>query len=315
MNEFSIIDTYFKKQALHHPQVIAGIGDDAACVKIPEGFELLISTDTLVAGVHFLPDWDAFDIALRSVLVNVSDLAAMAAEPVWASLALTLPQNDQSWLARFSAGLHKGLHQYGMALIGGDTTRGPLTVTLTVYGLAPAGKAVFRSGGSPGDLIWLSGPLGAAAEAIEQLKAHKQPEKALMDALLYPNPETGIRKLLQTYATAAIDISDGLAADLCHLCQASGTGALLFADKIPLHPLTLEYQGEHALSFALTGGDDYKLCFTTKASDEQTLKNAAAAQSSECWLIGVLEEEPGLRVETSSGLSVLQPSGYDHFSG
>ncbi|KTC87718.1 MULTISPECIES: thiamine-phosphate kinase [Legionella] len=317
MNEFSLIDVYFKRSALNRDDVIYGIGDDAACLALPEGMELLISTDTLVAEVHFLSSWDAYDIAYKAVMVNVSDIAAMAAKPCWISLALTLPELNQSWLARFSQGLHDALGQFDIALIGGDTTQGPLSMTLTVHGLAPAGKAVRRKGAKPGDKIYVSGELGAAALAVNFLQKNELEEgdkKELMQKLQRPCPRVDLAEILQESASAAIDISDGLSADLNHICEASGVGAHLYFSTIPIHPLVKKYQQEQAVYFALMGGDDYELCFTVPAAKEAKFLAVLNEAGLNCYSIGVIEEKPGLRVEMKDGkVKNFVPKGYSHF--
>jgi thiamine-monophosphate kinase len=317
MNEFSLIDVYFKKPALKRNDVIYGIGDDAACLALPEGMELLISTDTLVAEVHFLSSWDAYDIAYKAVMVNVSDIAAMAAKPSWMSLALTLPELNQSWLTRFSQGLHEALRQFDIALIGGDTTRGPLSMTLTIHGLAPAGKAVRRNGAKPGDKIYVSGELGAAALAVHFLQKNdlnESDKKELMQKLQRPCPRVDLADLLQKSASAAIDISDGLTADLNHICEASGVGACLYFSAIPIHPLVKKYQQEKAVDFALIGGDDYELCFTVPAAKEGKFLVELEKAGLNCYAIGVIEERQGLRLEMRDGMvKNFVPKGYSHF--
>ncbi|KTD35719.1 thiamine monophosphate kinase (AIR synthase) [Legionella nautarum] len=317
MNEFSLIDVYFKRSALNRNDVIYGIGDDAACLALPEGMELLISTDTLVAEVHFLSSWDAYDIAYKAVMVNVSDIAAMAAKPCWISLALTLPELNQSWLRRFSQGLHEALRQFDIALIGGDTTRGPLSMTLTVHGLAPAGKAVRRKGAKPGDKIYVSGELGAAALAVNYLQKNDLDEgdkKELMQKLQHPCPRIDLAETLQKSASAAIDISDGLSADLNHICEASGVGASLYFSAIPVHPLVKKYQQEKAVDFALIGGDDYELCFTVPAAKEAKFLTELKDAGLNCYAIGIIEEKPGMRVEMRDGkVKSFVPKGYSHF--
>lgn len=317
MNEFSLIDVFFKNPASTRADVVLGIGDDAACLNVPPAHQLLVSTDTLVADVHFLRSWDAYDIAYKAVMVNVSDIAAMAARPCWISLALTIPELNPAWLQRFSQGLHASLKQFDIALIGGDTTRGPLSLTLTIHGLVPTGKAVRRSGAQPGDKIYLSGELGAAALAVAFLQRSDLPEadkRALMLKLQHPQPRVDLADILQNSASAAIDISDGLSADLNHICVASGVGACLSLSAIPVHSLVHEYQGENAVNFALTGGDDYELCFTVAPQKEEQLLALFAKAGLRCYQIGIIEEKHGLRARTEEGdLLSLTPSGYSHF--
>lgn len=308
-DEFSLIDTYFKKPARKRDDVIFGIGDDAAAVKVDPQQELLISTDTLVAEVHFLSRWDPYDIAYRAVMVNVSDLAAMAAEPCWASLALTMPEYNTAWLERFAEGLHQALGLYNISLIGGDTTKGPLCITLTLHGLAPKGKSVRRNGAKPSDIIWVSGELGGAALALS-----KNTEAALMEKLLHPKPRVDLIPVLRAFATAAIDISDGLSADLMHICEASGVGAKLDLTAIPVHPLVSQYLGEKALDFSLSQGDDYELCFTTPKDCQKACIELLKKLQLDCYPIGVIEEKYGLRGLNAEGEVIgLEARGYSHF--
>ncbi|CAM2790435.1 Thiamine-monophosphate kinase [Legionella steigerwaltii] len=317
MDEFSLIDHFFKPLDLTRDDVLLGIGDDAACVRIPQGSNLLVSTDTLVSGVHFLPCWDAYDIACKAVMVNISDMAAMAAEPCWITLALTLPELNQQWLASFARGLKDSLSQYNLALIGGDTTHGPLSITLTILGTVPQGQAVLRSGARPGDIIVLSGELGAAALAVkflgsQDLPAHEKAE--LMNKLLHPKPRVDLIDLLRNYATAAIDISDGLSADLNHICIASGVGACLNEEAIPVHALLNQYWAENAVDLALTGGDDYELCFTVPEHRFSSLLSEFKKANLQCYPIGVIEETSGLRMKAANNqCHELKPVGYSHF--
>lgn len=317
MNEFAIINSFFKSQAISTKEVLLGIGDDAACLDIPSGYHLLVSTDTLVSDVHFLASWDAYIIAWKSIMVNVSDIIAMGGEPRWLSLALTIPSYNESWLARFSQGFHEALAQYNICLIGGDTTAGPLSVTITIQGIVPKGRAIQRNGASPGDRIWLSGEIGGAAQAVAFLNSSTPKEEdlsVLMQKLQFPVPRRDLISVLQRYATAAIDISDGLGADLNHICQASNLGANLFLDAIPIHPLVKKYQLKEALSFALAGGDDYELCFTTSANQDGEILNVLKAEPLACFPIGFMEAKPGLRGTSSDGsVRELIPQGYSHF--
>lgn len=319
MDEFALIDAFFKSMTHKREDVRLGIGDDAACLTPPAGQALVVSCDTLVAEVHFLSNWDPYDIAYKAVMVNVSDLAAMAAVPAWAMLALTLPQSpESSWLKAFSNGLQDGLNAFNMALIGGDTTRGPFSLTLTVHGFAPFDKVVSRAGARPGDSIWVSGTLGAAALAVERLKSpHQIPQDdqaILMNQLLRPRPRVDLTPFLQTYATSAIDLSDGLSADLNHICEASALGACLNLDAIPVHAVVNQYKQKEALDFALQGGDDYELCFTVASEQEAAWHRCMTDSGLQCFCIGVMEAEQGLRIKESDGrIRALRPQGYSHF--
>lgn len=314
MDEFSLINTFFKSISFQRKDVIFGIGDDAACLTVPEGMQLLVSCDTLIADVHFLSSWDAYDIAYKAVMVNVSDIAAMGGTPSWLTLALTLPSNDEQWLRRFSQGLHDSLNQYHIALIGGDTTRGSLSITLTIHGLIPTGKAVRRNGASPGDIIYVSGELGGAALAVTHEDLEPHDKTILMKKLQRPTPRIDLTQDLRAFATSAIDISDGFSADLHHICEESRVGATLDLAAIPLHPLVRKYEKNKALAFALSGGDDYELCFTVAPHDEKGLLNSLSRAGISCYRVGVMDEKSGLRGKALNGeLIELTIKGYQHF--
>ncbi|PWY57407.1 thiamine-phosphate kinase [Legionella qingyii] len=317
MDEFSLIEHFFKPLDYERDDVLLGIGDDAACICVPHEMNLLVSMDTLVSGVHFLPHWNAYDIACRSVMVNVSDMAAMAAKPSWITLALTLPELNQRWLALFAQGLKDSLNQFDMTLIGGDTTHGPLSITLTIFGTAPKSKVISRGGAKPGDIIVVSGELGAAALAVKFLENQDisaQDKGELMDKLLYPKPRVDLIEFLRCHATAAIDISDGLSADLNHICVASGVGACLNKEAIPVHPLLYKYWTDNALDLALTGGDDYELCFTVPEHHLSSLLSDFNSANLHCYPIGVVEERAGLRMKDANNhYHELKPTGYSHF--
>ncbi len=317
MNEFSLIEQFFKPFLVKRKEVLFGIGDDAACLQIPKGQDVLVSTDTLVSGVHFLPEWDPYDIACKAAMVNISDMAAMAAEPCWATLALTLPELNQGWLEAFARGLNVSFNDYNVDLIGGDTTHGPLSITVTIMGLAPHGQAIRRGGAKPGDVILVSGQLGAAALAVKLLTHQNLPAKdqaELMNTLLHPKPRVDLTPILRSYASSAIDISDGLSADLNHICVASSVGACLTKEAIPIHRLLNTYCGDDAVHLALTGGDDYELCFTVSPQLLDALMNECRRANLVCYPIGVIEEKPGLRMKTSDRTcEELRPAGYSHF--
>ena len=317
LHEFSLIETYFKPIIQARDDVIFGIGDDAACLRLPEGYDLLVSTDTLVSGRHFLPEWNAYDIACKAVMVNFSDIAAMAGRPCWISLALTLPEVNTAWLEALSQGLKDALKAYEVALIGGDTTRGPLSITITVQGLVPKGQALRRNGAAVGDSIFVSGMLGAAALAVLCLKdkaIRDQDRAVLMNTLHHPTPRMDLAPYLRQYASAAIDISDGLAADLHHICQSSKVGACLQQDAIPIHPLVLQYLQDKAYDLALHGGDDYQLCFTVPPDKVDVCTKALEEAQLTCYRIGEIEGPPGLRL-SKSNKEIIDCSvrGYTHF--
>lgn len=318
LDEFKIIETYFKKPFLHaQKDVILGIGDDAACVCIPAQERLVAALDTLVAEVHFPIEWDAYDIAWRAVMVNISDMAAMAALPKWALLGLTLPHSDSQWLERFAKGLQDALQSFQTVLIGGDTTRGPLTITLTIQGLTVQQNLIQRSGAKPGDIIFVTGALGAAALAYQSWPKwqHFLPEEQaqLLNKFQRPIPRIDLGDILRQYATSAIDISDGLSADLFHICEASQVGACLEWSDIPVHPLVQKYKKDTAIAFAISGGDEYELCFTVNPKDLPAFYQTLQSSHKICHAIGFIEADPGLRYRHNHILYPLQPEGYQHF--
>lgn len=315
MDEFALIKTYFQSISPARADVVFGIGDDAACLRLSSGLDLLVSCDTLISGVHFLPDCDPYDLACKALRVTLSDIAAMGGTPCWALLALTLPLLDKRWLQAFSKGLQESLTQFGVVLIGGDTTRGPLSMTLTVHGTVSEGKAVRRHGAKPCDLIYVSGELGAAALAVAKGADLNEPDRTLvMRKLFYPEPRFDLGVLLCEFATASIDISDGLSADLSHLCEASGVGACIALDNIPIHPVVKRVEPKTALNRALAGGEDYELCFTIPFKREAEFLDRLSSLSKRCYPIGCIEGAPGLRSITESGeVLPLSPLGYRHF--
>lgn len=316
MDEFACINTFFKSWVKNRTDVVLGIGDDAACLNVPSDQHLLVSCDTLVAGVHFLDSWDAYDIAFKAAMVNISDIAAMGGEPCWITLALTLPVLDTAWLTRFAAGLRVALQQYNVALVGGDTTRGPMSITVTIHGVTPKDHAVKRSGAQVGDLIYVTGHLGAAALALSCVDRQMDPvdKEVLMQHLHRPVPRVDLKYMLRKHARSAIDISDGLLADLHHICIASNVGSCLRLSEIPVHPLVLRYDAQHALDLALHGGDDYEICLTVSAADNASWLNDVADAGLAVYPIGWIESSPGISAfDVHGDKYTLQARGYNHF--
>ncbi len=261
MNEFKLIEHFFK-QPSRQDNIVLGIGDDAAIVTVPPASELLVAMDTLVAGVHFFEDTAAADIAYKSLAVNVSDIAAMGGQPLWVSLSLTLPNKNLAWLARFSSSFKESMQAYDLSLIGGDLTRGPLAITIAIQGFVPTGQALRRSGASIGDLIYVTGTLGGAAHALAQIKAGQCVPSEALQRLHRPQARVATGLALRDYATSCIDISDGLLADLGHILTASHVGAKIHLAEIPYASSVQGFPLAQAIKLALTGGDDYELCFT-----------------------------------------------------
>lgn len=311
MREFELIDYLLQRQRVARQDVVLGIGDDCALLEIPSGYELAVSIDTLVADVHFAQQQDPYDIGYKALAVNLSDLAAMGADPAWVTVALTLPVIERAWLARFCSGLFDLAEKFGMQLIGGDTTAGPLSMTLQVHGFVPKGKALKRSGAQPGDLIYVTGVLGSAGLAL--LLAEQAPAE-LAQRLLRPTPQIATGMALRDVATSAIDISDGLAADLSHILARSQVGATLQVDRLPLSETLMTHTSIlHAQQLALSAGDDYELCFTVPPAKVNLLSTLTAGTYTTC--IGIIDKNPGLRLVTNDGSEFnLEKLGYQHFS-
>ena len=269
-NEFSLINRYFKKLTAQQ-DVVVGIGDDAAILAPTEGHQLALATDSLVVSVHFPEQANAYQVATRSLCVNLSDMAAMGATPKWFTLALTLPQQlaTSDWLQDFSQGLAEVAKQYNVALVGGDTTAGPLTISITVAGELPVGEGLCRGSAQAGDSIYVSGTLGDGAASL--LALTENPEmisERLLQRFYFPQPQIALGEGLRNLASACIDISDGLVADLGHICKASDLGAAIKSDLLPIHSELKDNQSNQVLEWALTGGDDYQLCFTIPESKQ-----------------------------------------------
>ncbi len=303
MDEFELIRRYFKRQG--GDGVVVGIGDDAAVLDVPEGHQLVVATDTIVEGVHYPSDLDPADIGYRLVTVNLSDMAAMAATPRWMLLSLNMPSVDQAWLEAFSTGLFEAAETHAVALVGGDTTGGSMPVmTLQMIGTVPDDKAVLRSGAKAGDGIFVTGNPGDAAAGLDQwLTGHRS--HGLCRAFLRPESRVDLARSLAM--TSAIDISDGLYGDLSKLLQASGLGATLHLDRLPLSSSSVDtYGAEQAREFSLAGGDDYELCFTAAS--------APYAEGVPITWIGEVTDDPGIRcLDDGKPVSFSDP-GYSHFS-
>jgi thiamine-monophosphate kinase len=309
--EFDLIARCFAR-APRRADVPLGIGDDAALLTVPPRCELVVAVDTLVAGVHFLADCAPHAIGHKALAVNLSDLAAMGADPAWALLALTTPDLDEAWAAACMAGFEALARRHDVDLVGGDTTRGPLTITVTALGHVPAGQALRRAGARVGDAIYVSGTVGAAGAALAaQVGGAALPDAAAIAAqarLDYPQPRVALGRALRGLAHAAIDVSDGVAADLGHMLTASGVGATLELAALPLGPGVPDTpQGRLA---ALVAGDDYELCFAVPPG---AALGALATVHGPLTRIGTVEAAAGLRVLGSDGAPVaLGRRGYEH---
>ena len=305
MAEFSIIDSYFNRRNLN--SVDLGVGDDSAVLTPPPQQQLVICTDTSVAGRHFPLETDPHAIGWKSVAVNLSDIAAMGATPHSILLALSLPQIDHAWLKAFSQGLYDCCDQFGVSLIGGDTTQSPhLTISITALGWVDSGQAIPRSGAQPGDLICVSGTVGDAAFALNH------PGHPLQQRLDYPSPRCQLGAALKGLAHSMIDVSDGLAQDLGHILQASQVGATLALDKLPLSPALHTLRDEQKWQYALAGGDDYELCFTISPQNYEKLLQKQIDVSIS--IIGTVHSSLGLTFEKNGIDHLLQFNGYQHFA-
>jgi thiamine-monophosphate kinase len=318
LTEFEIIERFFSR-GLRRDDVRVGIGDDAAVATVPPGHELVIATDTIVDSIHFPTGTPAIDVGYRALAVNLSDLAAMGAAPAWASLALTMPSVDEAWLQGFVDGFAGLAEEYRVQLIGGDTTRGPLSVTVTVHGFVEAGTAVLRSGARPDDLIVVSGTLGDAAAGLRVVTgAGEFPAPAaaeLRRRFLRPSPRVAYGRQLRTRGHAAIDISDGFAADLGHILDRSGVGAVVHVGQLPLSPALVDAVGHQAaVDFALHGGDDYELCAAVPVEAWQGLQAWAAEHDLRLTVVGRILPTATLQLVAADGTAVNHhSSGYRHF--
>lgn len=323
MDEFSLIDRIAARTRARD-DIALGIGDDCALLLPPPGQVLAVTADTLNAGVHFPAQTLPFDIGWKALAVNLSDLAAMGARPAWCTLALSLPDSDPAWLDPFADGLFALADAAGIAVVGGDTTRGPLSVSITAMGWVPAGGALRRDGARPGQDIWVSGVPGEAALALRlwqggQLAVEREQDDARLEhlrrRLVRPTPRNALGLALRGLASAAIDISDGLDADLGHLCRRSGVGASLCLDALPDSPPLAAHAGEGAAWTERTaGGDDYELCFTAPEAARGALAALAVQTGVPLARIGRVEAGSGVTWRDRDGRP-WRPArpGYNHF--
>lgn len=317
MGEFGLIRHYFAAAACARAggDVVLGIGDDCALLAVPDGEQLAVSTDTLVAGVHFPDPCDPCLLGQRALAVSTSDLAAMGATPIGFTLALTLPCADSVWLAAFASGLEVMAARCDMRLIGGDTTRGPLSITVTVFGRVPSGQALLRSGARVGDLLCVGGALGDAAGALPLVLGEREGGTAetsrLLERYWSPQPQLALGQALRGKATAALDISDGLLADCGHIAAASGVRLCIEQQRVPLSAALVQWLGqERAQQCGLAGGDDYVLAFTLPADELPGL----LADGWPIRVIGRVEPGEGVQLLDARGRSVPTGSqGYNHF--
>ena len=309
VSEFALIQRFFTRQRVSNPSTLLGIGDDCALLSIPDGYELAVTTDTMVENVHFFAGTDPEQLGHKLLAVNLSDLAGMGAKPVSVTLALTLPKVDENWLTAFAKGFLNLAERYSVDLIGGDTTSGPLTLTVQAMGLVPKGCALMRSTARPGDFIYMTGFLGDAGLGLKIKQGYDcaNPEAALT-RFNRPDPQIKAGQSLIGIANACIDLSDGLAGDLGHILEQSRVGACLDWEALPLSKAVQAYINETGdWSMPLSAGDDYELCFTVSPEQATQLTLAVAK-------IGIIESKPGLRLNKSGHIQALEVKGFEHFS-
>ncbi len=309
LSEFSLINRFFKRQKVNKA-IAQSIGDDCALLTLPQGCELAITADTMVENVHFFADVEPYDLGYKLLAVNLSDLAAMGAKPLAVTLAITLPRVDEPWLTKFAEGFFALADKYQVDLIGGDTTQGPLTLTVQALGLVAPGKALKRSAAKVGDIVCVTGKLGNAGLGLKIKQGYccDQPETALL-SFNRPEPQVEIGQKLIGIAHACIDISDGLCGDLGHILKQSGVGACVAWDKVPLSLEVNKYVTDTGdWRMPLTAGDDYELCFTVSPDKIGQLAGIPHTK------IGVIEAEPGLRIVKSGVTQILTGKGFEHFS-
>lgn len=311
MAEFSLIERYCQGLGTEHPDTRLSIGDDAAIISVPQGMELAISVDSMVEGVHFSAGLAPADLAHKLIAVNLSDMAAMGALPKWATITLTLPDHDSEWLREFSGSINSMATRFGVELIGGDTTQGPLNVSLQIMGLLPVGKGLRRSGAQVGDDIYISNTVGDAALALHRLQTnvvHGTPsgvDSFLMDALLRPEPQLELGQAMLGLASACIDISDGVVADLRHIARQSQVAMAIEVEKVPLSTAYRDVCGGD-YDLALSGGDDYQLAFTAPVSNAELVQATVKQLAVSVTKVGCVMEA------SNSPNSALNENGFDH---
>ncbi len=318
--EFDLIRRYFRGRGPARGDIVQGIGDDCAVLAPPAGMELVVSTDTLIEGVHFPEGTHASDLGYKALAVNLSDLAAVGGYPAWFLLNLSLPRVNADWLAAFSEGLFSLATEQQVALVGGDTTRGTLMVTITVMGFVPKGETLMRAGAKPGDVVYVTGFVGQAALGLKQwygqIDVPEEYRPEVMERFLRPRPRIAEGQALRGLASALIDVSDGLAADLGHILEESGVGARVWLERLPVSPAYDSVFPVLGWDAALSGGDDYELCFTLPPGARHAFHGRLPHFNCGFAEIGVIESSPGLRLVAGDGSAYVPVQcGYDHFAG
>ncbi|WP_343154134.1 thiamine-phosphate kinase [Buchnera aphidicola (Aphis aurantii)] len=320
-SEFEIISNFFNKNQKTEKNLIKGIGDDSALIQIPKHNILVISTDTLVEGTHFFKNINPKNLAYKTIAVNLSDLAAMGATPKWITLSITMPKPNNKWLQCFSEKFFKILNKYKIALIGGDTNRGPLSITLSVYGLIQGKKALLRENAKEGDLIYVTGYLGESAAGFFLLQEKKylinrDIRKYFIQKHLHPIPRISEGIILNKFANAAIDISDGLIADLGHILERSQCGADIELNQLPIsNNLIKNFKEKNYLNWILYFGEDYELCFTVSKKNIEQLNLAIRQHLIHCKHIGyVTSKEKGFNLLKKNKKINFTKTGFNHFN-
>jgi thiamine-monophosphate kinase len=316
--EFDLIDRFFSDLTIVPDSVKCGIGDDAAVIDIPADKELLVSVDTLVEGSHFLASTKAFDVGYKSLAVNISDIAAMGGEAHWATLALTLPDINEDWLRGFADGFAELANEFKLSLIGGDTTVGPLSITVQIMGTVEKGKSVRRSTARPGDLVYVSGSLGAAGLACRNLldeSSELSVPQYCFDRLHRPRPRAELGPYLCKWASSAIDISDGFAADIGHVLKASNVSAAIRLDEVPVCEAIKKISDKDLIwQLALAAGDDYEICFTLPAENRTEFEEVTDVLDYPLSCVGEIAEGEGLKYLQKDGQELaIRLEGFEHF--
>jgi thiamine-monophosphate kinase len=319
MKEFELIRHFFTEQVVKRKDVLLGIGDDCAILTVPAQQNVVVTTDTLVAGVHFPDDTDPVAIGHKAVAVNLSDIAAMGAEPCWISIAITLPKVDKEWLKSFCDGVFELCEYYNVELIGGDTTQGPLSITITAQGVVPEGKCLLRTGAKAGDWLYVTGEIGDAALALKHIKKEisvaQDYKDKLREKLDLPKPRVLAGQAIREYASSAIDLSDGLISDLNHICQASNVGANIVLDRLPLSTIMIDtLPFDEAISVALVGGDDYELLFTVSEDNKVGMETALANAGTKVTCIGQINTSKVISTTLNNQAVPIEASGFEHFT-
>lgn len=319
MGEFEVISSYFATAGVKRADVSIGVGDDGAVVQVRDGYDLVVTTDTMVVGTHFFPDDDPRALGHKLVAVNVSDLAAMGAEPTWLSLALTIPDVNESWLKAFAAGLHETAEYYNCQLIGGDTTRGPLCLTMIAKGIVPRGKALSRSGAKVGDYIYVTGTLGDAALGLKLCQGthevSKKHQTHVLQRFHYPSARVALGQALRNIASSAMDLSDGLYGDIQHILKRSAVGASIDVQRLPLSQAVKDSCDQQtAVALALSGGEDYELLFTVPENKRGSLDVLLSPYGIPLTCIGRVTGLAGkLELKNGESLYHYQHNGFKHF--